>query len=223
MQPKSEVNPRRKNSPEVVQEAKNLPQQPSSSTSDSNSVPVSLFRDYKPDINGTLQGNSIMSKLKEEFAELCSRLSISETLKKKAQDQWEELWLSEPKLFDEKRITWFTCSLYIALIDSRSPYGNPPQLTITDLLVSTNVHFQDFFTCMQKSLRDIQNSSKSVKDHLQQLGKHYCVSNAMFYKFERIFEDVYKQSQNVSIDQDVKLVKKRCWVFFLLCKGKILI
>lgn len=150
MQPKSEVNPRRKNSPEVVQEAKNLPQQPSSSTSDSNSVPVSLFRDYKPDINGTLQGNSIMSKLKEEFAELCSRLSISETLKKKAQDQWEELWLSEPKLFDEKRITWFTCSLYIALIDSRSPYGNPPQLTITDLLVSTNVHFQDFFTCMQK-------------------------------------------------------------------------
>lgn len=222
--PKGEANRKRKNSSEVFQEDKNKLQKPSSSSFDNNVVFSTFPNDSKSDIypessqsNGTFQGDSIMSKLKEEFAELCFKLNVTEMLKLKAQDQWEELWLKEPKLFDNKQIAWFACALYTALIDSRSPDGNPPQFTVTDLLLNSNVHFQEFYSHMQK-YRDIQNISDAVKDHLQQLGKHFCISSAMFYKFERIFKDVYKQSPNIPLDQVIRL-KKLCWVFFLLCKA----
>ncbi|CAE1314350.1 RB1 [Acanthosepion pharaonis] len=203
-QPKGEANRKRKNSSEVFQEDKNKLQKPSSSSFDNNVVFSTFPNDSKSDIypessqsNGTFQGDSIMSKLKEEFAELCFKLNVTEMLKLKAQDQWEELWLKEPKLFDNKQIAWFACALYTALIDSRSPDGNPPQFTVTDLLLNSNVHFQEFYSHMQK-YRDIQNISDAVKDHLQQLGKHFCISSA--------------------IDKVIRL-KKLCWVFFLLCKA----
>lgn len=63
-------------------------------------------------------------------------------------------------------------------------YLGQPDVTVTDLLMSSEMTATSLFQSM-RVLRDHVSISESVKHHLTQLERKYCIVSGIFHTFER--------------------------------------
>ncbi|XP_046550341.1 retinoblastoma-associated protein-like [Haliotis rubra] len=193
-------------------------------------------------------------KMDTDFLKLCEELELSEDVKKKALVQLKCLMMgSSPGEGQSSYFDLFTCALYMAMVDSRMPYGpldpqlqcgyldGNPSITLTNLLQHTNLNITEFFRRM-RVLKERVVVSESVRLHLLSLEKNYCIVSALFHTFEKLCRSVFREDPKTDEDSNeenvyfrenvmppvpesegVSFRKKLCWTIFLHTKNHFLV
>jgi len=66
----------------------------------------------------------------------------------------------------------------------------------------------------------ISETGNPVTENLTELKKTFCISAALFYKFKRVTQVVFKGHQALDESEERKeIFCKTCWVLFIVCKG----
>ncbi|KAL5004312.1 hypothetical protein ScPMuIL_017768 [Solemya velum] len=201
------------------------------------------------DLNGkciTPSCFSILPAEKPEFDKFCSELKLPEDIRKRAWGIWHTSDIKQDEVCKAVPLSeWFTCVVYMALVDARMPYGpNDPQLqcgylgapliTVTELLKKSQLKITKLFERMHTireyvSCRDQHYLSEAVQHDLINLEKKFCIDSALFHTFQRlcglVFRDAKENRENSSYfpEMDGTCTKERlCWTLFLHAKGNLM-
>ncbi|XP_048258242.1 retinoblastoma-associated protein-like isoform X2 [Haliotis rufescens] len=193
-------------------------------------------------------------KMDTDFLKLCEELELSEEVKKKALVQLKSLMTgSSSEDGQSSYFDLFTCALYMAMVDTRMPYGpldpqlqcgyldGNPCITLTSLLQHTNLNITEFFKRM-RVLKESCAVSESVRLHLLSLEKNYLIVSALFHTFEKLCRSVFREDPKTDEDSNeenvyfrenvmppvpetegVSFRKKLCWTIFLHTKNHFLV
>ncbi|XP_063967780.1 retinoblastoma-associated protein-like [Lytechinus pictus] len=177
--------------------------------------------------------------MNDSLANILSRLTLPVNVS--VTDQAEKLthvWTaSERAEFKENETTWAVCAIYIATVNVKYGKGAPvssgheaPESsslpTLSQLLHASNINIKTFFEHMGK-VEEFFSFSDTVKSSLMALKQKYLITYAIFCKFEKLFNKLFKSPDEIPCSTDgscdVSCDKKRvCWLLFLIAKGSML-
>lgn len=170
------------------------------------------------------------------FENLSNQLQLPKDVRNKAWEYLQNVERFSQELQNIPQTDLLACCVYRAIIDTRMPYGpmdpqlqcgylGQPEVTITDLLMSSEMTATSLFQSM-RVMRDHISVGESVKHHLTQLERKYCIVSGIFHTFERVCKLVFREEEpgdnNELSVPDCKDRKKLCWLLFLLTKGALL-
>ncbi|NXF89930.1 RB protein, partial [Eubucco bourcierii] len=118
----------------------------------------------------------------------------------------------------KKKETWGVC-IFIAAIDL-----DEMTFTFTELLRSVSISVCTFFQFLKEVDVNMDTVSTKVDSTVSRLKKKYDVLLALYHKFERTCGLIYLEQPSIEISTELSsvLVLKKCWITFLLAKGKVL-
>ncbi|OWF52346.1 retinoblastoma-associated protein-like isoform X2 [Mizuhopecten yessoensis] len=169
---------------------------------------------------------------------MCNELKILDDVQKRAYSMLN-LLKSQEEILKIPKMEMLACAIYIAVVDARMPYGpfdpqlqcgylGQPAVTVTDILVKTQVSVQTLFRIMHQ-IRDVISLSEAVKYHLKFLEKKYCIVSALSHRFHRLWNNVFHEDQKedstaipIPVREGVEARKRLCWTLFIHAKSALL-
>ncbi|XP_038051162.1 retinoblastoma-associated protein-like isoform X2 [Patiria miniata] len=130
--------------------------------------------------------------------------------------------------------SYAVCALFTASVihrneksqESSQVVGIP---TLSDLLDTGNVHIKRFFERMGR-LQSDHSFHQSVKPALKATMQKYCVTSALYHKFQQLMKRIFIQDPDSPLASEVASSevnqgqpnrKHICWTLFLLAKGSL--
>ncbi|XP_022095249.1 retinoblastoma-associated protein-like [Acanthaster planci] len=134
---------------------------------------------------------------------------------------------------DPELASYAVCALFTASIMHRNaenqesiPEGIP---TLSDLLEAGYVHIKHFFDRMGR-LQSEHSFHQSVKPSLKATMQKYCVTSALYHKFQQLLQQVFTHDPGSPLTSEIDRSevnparpnrKRICWTLFLLAKGSL--
>ncbi|XP_069103922.1 retinoblastoma-associated protein-like [Argopecten irradians] len=179
-----------------------------------------------------------IDKSDPDLEKLCSDLDMTDDVQQRAYNMLH-LLKNQGDTLQIPKMEMLACAVYIAVVDARMPYGpfdpqlqcgslEQPAVTVTDILVRTQVRVQTLFRKMHQ-IRDVISLSEAVKYHLKFLEKKYCIVSALAHRFNKLCENVFNEDQKeetasipIPLREGVEVRKRLCWTLFIHAKSVLL-
>ncbi|XP_072035042.1 LOW QUALITY PROTEIN: retinoblastoma-associated protein-like [Amphiura filiformis] len=165
------------------------------------------------------------------FLRIVSKYPLPKDLKQRAKAFWQTWTLSRKSELRNDITSLAVCTLYVASVDKKQQEPNAQDNpTLSQLLAATKTNIVTFFKSMS-ILQSEQRLSTEVKRAVLAVKKKYCVTVALFRKFETIFSKVFQNEAscaagNGAISDADEVThpnrKHTCWALYLLAKGTFL-
>lgn len=160
---------------------------------------------------------------KESFDQLCKQLQLEEGSKERAWNVWESVSTNVVETTQGALIPWFICTIYVTNCLEKFNVAQAGETVTTHsmskLLKVAKMRIVEFFQKMKVFLT-ICETENPVAENLTELKKTFCISAALFYKFKRVTQVVFKGHQALGESEERKeIFCKTCWLLFIVCKG----
>jgi len=160
---------------------------------------------------------------KESFDQLCQLLQLEEGSRERAWNVWKSVSTKVVETAQGALIPWFICAIYVTNCHEKFKVAQASETATTHsmgkLLKVAKMRIVEFFQKMKVFLT-ISETGNPVTENLTELKKTFCISAALFYKFKRVTQVVFKGHQALDESEERKeIFCKTCWVLFIVCKG----
>ncbi|XP_051835806.1 retinoblastoma-like protein 2 isoform X1 [Antechinus flavipes] len=168
---------------------------------------------------------------RQRFDELCGRLNMDEEARAEAWESYRSM--SQSYTLEGNDLHWLACALYVACrksvptVSKGTVEGN--YVSLTRILRCSEQSLIEFFNKMKK-WEDMANLPSRFRERTERLERNFTVSAVIFKKYEPIFQDIFRYSQEEPPCQQrgrkyrrqpctVSEVFQFCWVLFVYAKG----
>lgn len=161
---------------------------------------------------------------KEWFDKFCQQVELEEKCKEKAWNIWESVSSKIKEKSENTLIPWFICAIYATNCDMgfnsvQDSSATKTTCSLSKLLKEAKISMVEFFQKMKKfSL--VWEVGSPITDHLTEVKKTFCISAALFHKFQRVMPVIFKGCQDLCDSEErMETLKKTCWLLYLVYKG----
>ncbi|GFN93077.1 retinoblastoma-associated protein [Plakobranchus ocellatus] len=192
---------------------------------------------------GSPNKEHLIDETMEEFSKFCCLRSIPKDVKQRASHYLQEFTQQRLISLLPETKNLFALIIYLAVIETRLPYGpsdphikqvalDSPSISVTDILQMTGVNINELFHTLNV-MKEKTDLPGDVIAHLKKLEKNYCVVAALFNTFESrlcqsVFRDIKANGEEEGLlppipeTEGVSFRKKQCWTLFLLSRHHLL-
>ncbi|XP_022791806.1 retinoblastoma-associated protein-like isoform X3 [Stylophora pistillata] len=160
---------------------------------------------------------------KEWFDNFCQQVELEEKCKEKAWNVWESVSLKIQETSKNTLIPWFICAIYVTNCDTRfnsaQQSATKSSCSLSKLLREAKISMVEFFKVV-KQFSSVWKVGSPVTDHLTEVKKTFCISAALFHKFQRVMPVVFRGCQDLCDSEERReTLSKTCWLLYLVYKG----